>query len=381
MFYYPGVRSPAWMGLPGADVKYLLLGNFCYPIQEIDCDKLARLTGVTPKRAQHAFRIARENLLKLCAIDPQFMSIASQHKYRSDLEEISAEQAEKHSKHKKSKLLLNESDEESIEGYSESEIDDSRSNGHYQKAKRKEYTKRKGKGKITTLRNESENSEVEYDELSQASFKPASKSQRRSTKQKPAKQKRHTRYSTSHGVRKERDSLFHTDIKSSSTRAGRHNIQHNRGLKRDRNPYKYQDGSTERSSEESSSAEMNASSSRPSHGRAKGKRLAEPSGLADTLDNGSDMEKEVERRPARTYAKSTVAKTTSQTGNRKKLHKPNGLAESLDKDLVRGAMDGLTLDGDAPKTNGHAARTTKENFDEGDDSISEKNEEAHSDHD
>ncbi|KGO75684.1 hypothetical protein PITC_030360 [Penicillium italicum] len=293
------------------------------------------------------------------------------------------DKAEKHSKHKKSKLLRNGSDERSAEEYSESEIDDSQSNGLHQKAKRKDYAKRKGKGKSTTMGSESEdsedsgNSEVEDDESSQANYEPISKSQRRSTKQKPTKHKSHTKYSTSHGVRKGRHSPFHLDTESSSLRAIRQNIQLNRGTKRDRKPYTYQDGSTEESADESSSAEMNTPSPRTSHGRTKRKRLAEPSGLADTLDHGSEIEEEVERRPARGYAKSTVVKAKSQTGNRRKLHKANGVADSAGTDLVGGAMDGLTLDGDAPKTNGRAARTTKEKYDErgDDDSMSEENEE------
>jgi hypothetical protein len=96
------------------------------------------------------------------------------------------------------------------------------------------------------------------------------------------------------------------------------------------------------------------------------------------------MEEEVGRRPARAYAKTTPAKTRAQNGNRKKIDRTNELAESLDKDLVGGAMDGLTLEGDAPKTAGRAAKATK--HDGKGDSVYEANwereepKEAHSHH-
>lgn len=104
---------------------------------------------------------------------------------------------------------------------------------------------------------------------------------------------------------------------------------------------------------------MNVSSSRTSHGRSKRKRLGKPSGLADFSDNDSDMEEGTGRRPARAEVKSASVKARSQTGNRKKLDKTNGLAESPDKDLVGRAMDGLTLEGDTPKTNGRTTKTIK----------------------
>lgn len=80
--------------------------------------------------------------------------------------------------------------------------------------------------------------------------------------------------------------------------------------------------------------------------------------MAETLTAHSDMEEEVGRRPARACAKTTPAKTRAQNGNHK-IDRTNELAESPDKDLVGGAMDGLTLQGDAPKTAGRAAKATK----------------------
>lgn len=293
------------------------------------------------------------------------MVIASEATCHAPLETTSDHQTETHLKYKKSKLLPDESDEGSTAESSESEIDDSRSKRRHQTTKHKDYAKHKGKGKNMSLHSESEDSEdsedseVEDDDYSLSNFKPPSKTQRRNTKQKATRHNRSTKLSTSRGVRKGRDSPFHAGIKSSSSRAGRQNIQHKRGLKRDRNPYKDQDGSTEESADESSGAEMNVSSSRTSHGRSKRKRLGKPSGLADFSDNDSDMEEETGRRPARAQVKSASVKARSQPGNRKKLDKTNGLAESPDKDLVGGAMDGLTLEGDTPKKNGRTTKTIK----------------------
>jgi hypothetical protein len=71
------------------------------------------------------------------------------------------------------------------------------------------------------------------------------------------------------------------------------------------------------------------------------------------------MEEEVGRGPGRAYAKSTSAKTRAQNGNRKKIDKTDELADSSDRDLVGRATDGLTLEGDAPKTAGRAAKPTR----------------------
>ncbi|KAJ5617752.1 hypothetical protein N7537_002866 [Penicillium hordei] len=115
---------------------------------------------------------------------------------------------------------------------------------------------------------------------------------------------------------------------------------------------------------------MSAASSRTSHGRAKCKRLGDLGELADTSCNDSDME-EVERRPARAYTKSASVKARSQTVNHKELDEINELAESPDKDVVGGAMNGLPLEGDAPKISGRTAKTTKEKHDERADSMHE----------
>ncbi|KAJ6180544.1 hypothetical protein N7519_011005 [Penicillium mononematosum] len=276
-------------------------------------------------------------------------------------EETSDVQTQQRSKHKKSKLLPDESDEGITAESSESETNDFRSKGHRQNPKHKCYANHKGKGKKMPLDSESEDerSEVEDDESSVANFKLPSKTQRKTTKQKTTKHKGHTKHSTSYGARKGRDSPFHTSTKSSSSRASRQNILHKRGLKRGRNLHDYEPGLTEESTVESSSAEMDGSSSRACHGRSKRKRLGKPRGLADTSDNDSDMEEEIGRRSARTYAITTPAKTRAQNGNPKKIDKTNELAESTDKDLVGGAMDGLTLEGDALKTAGRAAKATK----------------------
>jgi hypothetical protein len=300
----------------------------------------------------------------LCVLNPRIVSILSEFD----------DQAQQRSKHKKSNLLSGESDEGSATESSESETNDFRSKGHRQSPKRKYHANRKGKEKKMTLDSESEEggeyegSEVEDDESSVANFKLPSKAQhktqRKTTKQKTTKHKGHTKHSTSHAARKRSDSPFRTSTKSSSSRASRQNILHKRGLKRGRDIHDYEAGSTEESTDESSDAEMDGSSSRASHGRSKRKRLGNLTGLADTSDNDSGMEEEVGRRPARANAESTPAKTTpvktrAQNGNRKKIGKTNVLAGSPDKDLVGGAMDGLTLEGDAPKTAGRAAKATK----------------------
>lgn len=206
---------------------------------------------------------------------------------------------------------------------------------------------------------DSEDSEVENDESSLVNFNASSKTQRRNTKQKATKRNRHNKSSTSHAARKERDSPFYTGNKPSSSRARYQNVDHNRGVKRGRKQNVYQDDSTEESADESSSAEMNIASSRTNHGKVKRKRLGDPSEVADsTSDNESDMEEEVKRRLTRACAKSASVKNKSQTANDKKLDKTKELADSPDKDLVRNALGGLTLggDGDAPKTDGRAPR-------------------------
>jgi hypothetical protein len=251
------------------------------------------------------------------------------------------------------------SDEGSTAETSESETNGFRSKGHRRNPKGKGHAYRKGKGKKMTVDSDSEDedSEVEDDESSVANFKLPSKTQRQNTKQKATKHKGHTEHSTN-GVRKGRDSPFHASTKSSSSRASRQNILHKRGLKRGRNPRDYEYGSTEGSTDESSGAEMNRLSSRATYGRSKRKRLGKPRGLADTSDD-SDMEEEVGRGPGRAYAKSTSAKTRAQNGNRKKIDKTDELADSSDRDLVGRATDGLTLEGDAPKTAGRAAKPTR----------------------
>ncbi|CAG8909395.1 unnamed protein product [Penicillium egyptiacum] len=352
-------HNPEWMGMSGADIKYLILAHFCYAPQQIDNVKLGRLTGISAKYARRAFATAKRNVLRLGALDAQFMSIVSEEAYVCT-QGISDDQTEKSSKYKKSKFSPDESDEGSTAESSESETDDFRSKGLRQNAKRKNHANRKRKGKSMTIDSESadEDSEVGDDESPLPNFKTPSKTQRQKTKQKAPKHKGHAKHSASHGARKGRDSPFHTSTKSSSSRAGRQNIQRKQGLKRGRDPHHYQDGSTEESADESSSAEMYGSS-RTSYGRIKRKRLGKPSGLADTSDDDSEMEEEVGRRSARAYAKYTPVKTKSQAGNRKKLGKTNELAESPDKDLVGGAMDGLSLNWDASKTNGRAAKSTK----------------------
>ncbi|KAJ5920484.1 hypothetical protein N7516_011342 [Penicillium verrucosum] len=358
-------------------------------------------------------------------------------------------------KNKKSKILPNESDEGSTAESSESEIDETQPKSHHQNAKRKDHVKHKGKGKRMSLDSEgedsedSEDSEVEDDESSLVNFNASSKTQRRNTKQKATKRNRHSRQnrhkksSTSHAARKGRDSSFYTGNKPSSSRARYQNVDHNRGVKRGRKQNVYQDDSTEESADESSSAEMDAASSRTNHGKVKRKRLGDPNEVADsTSDNESDMEEEVKRRLTRACAKSASVKnksqtandkkldktkeladspdkdlvrnalggltlggdadapktdgraprghaksthvkmpvkTKSQSGNRKKVDKTNELAESLDKDLVGGAMDGSTSEGDAPKTNGRATKTTKEKHDERAGSMHEENEESERD--
>ncbi|KAG0153139.1 hypothetical protein PDIDSM_4989 [Penicillium digitatum] len=151
-----------------------------------------------------------------------------------------------------------------------------------------------------TADSESDDSEAEDDWSSQANLKRASKSHRRSSKQKPTKK-----------------------------------------------PHKYRDDSTEERADESSSAEVNVCALRASNGRVKRKRLVEPSGLADTWDKNRDMKEEGN------------SKLHPRLGITKRPETPNELADSADKDLVGGAMDGLTLDGDAPKTNGSGAGWTK----------------------
>lgn len=303
-------------------------------LQQIDNNKLARLANLKPKRVEDGLRRAKRSVWRLFAADPRFMPALTQQTFP---------------------------DEGSTSEPSESEIDETRSKGHHQNDKRKDYAKRKGKGKPVSLDSESEDiedSQIEDDESSLVNFNPASKTQRRNTKQKTTKHNKHNKHSTSHGVRKGKDSPLYAGINLSSSRARYQKDERNRGVKRGRNQYAYQDDSTEESPDESSSEEMNATSSRTSHGRVKRKRLGDLGKLDDTSDNDSDMEEEVERRPARTYAKSASLKAKSQTGKYKKLDKTDGLAESPDKDLVRGAMDGLTLGGDteAPKTDGRAPR-------------------------
>lgn len=299
-------------------------------LQYIDDNKLARLGNVTPSHAHIALRIAKRNLFKLCAADPQFQSILN-HPFP---------------------------DEGGAAEFSELET---QSKGHHQNDKRKDYAKRTGKGKRRSPdceSEDSEDSEIEDDESSLANFNPATKTQRRNTKQKATKHNRHNKHPTSHGVRKGRGSPFYVEIKPSSSRVRYQKIGRNRGVKRGRKQHVYHDDSTEESTDESSGEEMNATSSRKSHGGAKRKRLGDLGELDATSDNDSDMEEEVERRPARAYAKSTTGKTSSQTADSKKLDKTDELAESPDKDPVRGAMDGLTLGGDADalKTDGRAPR-------------------------
>ncbi|KAJ5964364.1 uncharacterized protein N7479_004240 [Penicillium vulpinum] len=280
-------------------------------------------------------------------------------------EETSDDGAEESSKHKKSEPLPDKS--------SEAEIDDSQPKGHDQNAKQK--------GKATIL-----DSEVEGERSFLANLKLPTNIEHNKIKQKVTKHNRHTKYPTSHEVGKGRGGSSQTGIKSSFFRAGHQNIQRKRGGKRDRDPYNYHYGSTEESADEASGAEINASSSRESHDRLKRKRSEKPSRLADVSDNDSGREEEFEHRTARAYIKSTSVKnrsqteksqktvtspmgsltgapkvkTKSQTRNRKKLDKTNELAESPDKDLVRGAMDGLTLEEDASKEDDRAVRTTED---------------------
>ncbi|KAJ5187479.1 hypothetical protein N7449_010473 [Penicillium cf. viridicatum] len=324
----------------------------------MDSNKLARLASVKPARTQNEFRDAKRNLLRLCAADPLIMSTLAQQPFPDVLETALNDQPENLPKHKKVKLLPDESDEGSIVESSESEIDETRSKGHHQNAKRKDYAKRKGKGKCMSLDSESED-----DESSLVNFNPASKTQRWKTKQKATKHNRHNKHSTSHGVRKGRDSPLYTGIKPSSSRARHQNIERNRGRR-----------VTRRRDERCSS--------RTSHSRAKRKRLGDLSELADTSCNDSDIADEVERRPVEAYTKSASVKARSQTVKHKKLDNIDGLAESPDKNLVGGAMDGLTLEGDAPKINGRTAKTTEENHDGRADSMhenekSEELDEAH----
>ncbi|KAJ5373954.1 hypothetical protein N7517_005960 [Penicillium concentricum] len=249
-------------------------------------------------------------------------------------------------------ILDEESEEGSTAESSESEIDDSPSKRHNQKAKHIDYAYRKGKGKNTALDIESEDgqsSEVEDNEPSLENFKLPSETQRRNAKQKNTKHSSHAKYSTNHRVAKGRDSPLYADIKSSFSHADRPTIQRKRGVKRDRNPYEFEDESTEESADESSGAEMDASSSRASHSRIKGKRLEKPGRLSGASDNDSDIDEEVGRRAARAFSKANPVKNKYQTGNCKKLDKSNDLAVFRVKDLARQAVDGPTLSGDAPK--------------------------------
>ncbi|KAJ5206946.1 hypothetical protein N7472_003394 [Penicillium cf. griseofulvum] len=229
------------------------------------------------------------------------------------------------------------SNEGSTVEFSESEIDDRRSK-NYQETKHKD-AKYKDKGMDTT-QSESDNENSEVDESFLANFKLPSKTQHRNTKQ--ATKHSHTKHSTN-GMRKEKDSALYAATKSLSTRTDRANGQHERGVKRDRNLSEFQDRSTEESAE--SSAEMNVSS-RASDG-VKRKRLEKTSGLADTSNNESDID--LLEHLLSEHARSPV------------------------KDTVGGAMDGLTLGGDAPKTDSRTARST--NYDGSGDSMIEDNEE------
>lgn len=303
-------------------------------LQDIDTNKLGRLANVTPKHALRALNYAKRNLSALCIADHRFESTLTRWPFPA--EGGAAES-------------------------SELEVDKTQSKTHHQNDKRKAYAERKKKGKRVSLDGDSEdieNSEIEDDDSSLVNFNPASKTQRRNTKQKATRHNIHNKHSTSHEVRKGRDSPLYAGTNISSSRARYQNIERNQGVKRGRSQYAYQDDSTEESADESSGEEMNATSSRTSHGRVKRKRLGNLGELDDTSDNDSDMEEEVERRPARAYAKSASGKTRSQAANHKKLDKSNELAESPDKDLVRGAMDGLTLGGnvEAPKTDGRSPR-------------------------
>lgn len=172
----------------------------------------------------------------LCALDPHFMSILAEYHL---IEKTPDDQTQQPSKDKKSELLPDESDEGSAAETSKSEINDFQSKGHRRNPKRKGHANRRGKGKNIALDSESEdeNSAVEDDESSVASFKLPSKTQRQTTKHETTKHKGHTKHSTTHGGRKGRDSPFHTSTKSSSSRASRQNILHKRGLKRGRNPH------------------------------------------------------------------------------------------------------------------------------------------------
>ncbi|KAJ5824171.1 hypothetical protein N7447_006511 [Penicillium robsamsonii] len=366
MVFQFGTKGPGWLTLTGAEIKYLLLANFCYGSQDVDEYYLAQLAGVKPDSALGGFRSAKKKLVMLCSTDMHLLSTLSKQKCDSPTEDTSDEQIKKRPKHKKSKLLPDASDEGSTAESSESEIDESPSKGPHRKTMHKDHAKRKGKGKNPTLDTESEdslNSEVEEDDSSSESFKVPSKTQRRNTKQKSTKHSRHTKYSTNHGVTNGRYSPFHAGNKSSSSYADRLTSQRKRGLKRDRNPYEFEDEFTEESADESSGAEIAASSSRASHGRVKRKRLEKPSGLSDTSDNESDIDEGVGRRATQAFTKATSFKSRAQTGNHKKVDETNDLAVSPVKDLARRAMDGLTLGANVSKINAKSRNGSRKKLD------------------
>jgi hypothetical protein len=315
------------------------------------------MTNVTPKHASKAYRAAMRNLLNLCSTDLGLLSALTKQTNGFFTEDTSER---KHPKHKISMLLPDGSDEGSTVESSESEID---APENHQEIKRKSHAKCKDKGTNTT-QSESENQNSEVDESSLPIFK-LPKIQRQNTKH--ARKYSHTRTSTV-GRRSKGDSDLNAAIKSLSTRTDRTNRQHERGVKRDRNP-EFHDRSTEESAE--SSAEMNVSSC-ASDG-VKRKRLEKPSGLADTWNNESDVDEEVGHRSTRASAKAPSAKARSQNGNRKKLDKSNEPARSPVKDVVGGALDGLTLGEDEPKTDGRTAKSTQ--YDASGDSMDEENEE------
>ncbi|KXG53726.1 uncharacterized protein PGRI_007760 [Penicillium griseofulvum] len=349
---------PGWLTLSGTDMKYLLIANLSINFQKIDYENLANLTNVSPKYASKAHRVAMRNLLNLYSTDLSLLSTLTKQKNGFFTEDTSERKHSKHPKHKTSMLLPDGSDEGSTVESSESEID---SPEIHQAIKNKGQAKYKDKGTKTT-ESESDNENSEVDE-SLPHFK-LPRIQHRNTKH--ARRHSYTRPSAI-GRSSKGDSALNAAIKSLSTRTDRASRQHERGVKRDRNP-EFQDRSTEESAE--SSAEMNSSRASDS---VKRKRLEKASGLANTSNNGSDIDEEVRHRSTRASAKAPSSKARSQNGNRKRLDKTNEHARSPIKDVVGEAMDGLTLGGDGPKTDGRTARNTQ--YDSGGDSMDEDNEE------
>ncbi|OQE39251.1 hypothetical protein PENCOP_c007G00054 [Penicillium coprophilum] len=216
-------------------------------------------------------------------------------------------------------------------------------------AKHHDHAKRKGKGKNTTPDSEgkdSENSEVEDNGCPLADFKPPSKTQRRNTKPKTTERSRNTKYPTDHGVTKGKNSHSYAGIKPLFSRTDCPTVQRKRGMKRDRNPYGFENGSTEESTDESSGAEMNASSFRLDHEIAKRKRLKKV----------NEIDEEVRRRAARALAKANSIKTGRQVENHRKIHNSNNFA-------VGKAMDGLTLSEDASKAKARSQNGNRKKLD------------------